>query len=287
LCLIKIPKMKRQKKLTNNRGDYNGLGDVTETESIFLPKNEKGIIQLEKKYEDIFDYQLLKNLIVESRKSFDDDIKSNIPKKYIKQINSGIKDYVMSSIKKSYNLDLLKASILNANGYDLITHKYDISEEDVKQIIPTTYFEKTEDFTSIDKSWLIKSNKVLYYQDLKDNSSDIISTFSGIDEPFPFFERQLLNSYTLNFVVAEKFMLNKYNQRRVILTAELDSIIDNIFSSFIVSDLFVDGQYEILCLPNENDLFISEDVNDIIAAEYHIGKSNVKPIKVRREPVKE
>ena len=85
--------------------------------------------------------------------------------KYIKQINSGIKDYVMSSIKKSYNLDLLKASILNANGHDLITHKYDISEEDVKQIIPTTYFEKTEDFLSIDNSWLIKSNNVLYYQD--------------------------------------------------------------------------------------------------------------------------
>lgn len=313
--------MKRQKKFNNIIGNFNGVENITEPESLFLPKNMKGVKLLEEEYDSIFAYDILQTLIEDSRKSFEDDIRCNIRKRSFKQINSGLEDYVKSSTFKSHNLDLFKASILNALGEDILTHKYDVADENTQQIIPRTYFENVEELLKIDKSWLIKSKDIVFYQnkaryytekvlsefyknesnlefipafrgqgnihyyknDMKNNKSDIISIFSGIKEPIPFFERQILNSYTINFVVADKFMLNRYNQRRAKLIAELDVIIENTFSSFVVSNIFQDRQFEILTLPNEKDLFIFEDKSDELSAEFHIGKCNFKNYKLPRK----
>lgn len=57
---------------------------------------------------------------------------------------------------------------------------------------------------------------------------------------------------------------------------------DNIFSSFIVSDIFVDGQYELLTLPSDKPLYITEDVNDELSAEFHLSNSEMTPNKIRR-----
>lgn len=313
--------MKRQKKFTNEIGDFNGVGGVTEAESLHLPKDIRGTKQLDDGFDTIFSYQKLMPLVLKARVSFQKDIENRLSQNDIEKINSGLKDYVFSSVKKSYNLDLLKASLVKAFGEDLLIQNYHFASEEVKQIIPEKYFEDISNYLDIDSSWLINPESLIYYKnravkyskdilkkfylmlndDVDDvyiyrgqgnikyyknkrleNSSDIISTYTGITEPISFFERQILNSYTLNNRVAEKFMMHKNNTRRAFIAAELNCIIDNVFSSFIVSDIFVDGQYEFLCLPNENDLFVVEEENDEICAEYRISRSEVKSVKILR-----
>ena len=116
---------------------------------------------------------------------------------------------------------------------------------------------------------------------------DFLSVYTDLSEPIPYFENKILNSYSLNRRVAEKFMVSKNNRRKVFVEVELDCILINIFSSFIISDCFEYGQYEILCLPNQNDLFISENVNDILSAEFYISKSNIKPDRIVRKDIVE
>lgn len=320
LCVI-TRELRKQKKFTNQIGDFNGVEGMTEAETLHLPKDIRGTKQLDDGFDLIYNYEELMPYVLKARVSFQKDIEKKLSQNDIEKINSGLKDYVFSAVKKSYNLELLKASIINAFGKDLLTLNYFGAGEEVKQIIQPKYFENIDNYLDINSCWLVNPESIIYYQKravkytkdvltkfylklnqdfddacvyrgqgnikyyknkMVENSSDIISTYTGITEPFPFFERQILNSYSLNNRVAEKFMMHKNNTRRAFIVAELNCIIDNIFSSFIISDIFIDGQYEFLCLPNEKDLFIVEDDNDEICAEYRISSSEIKPIKFLR-----
>lgn len=319
-------RMGKQKKFTNDIGDYNGIGGVTEAESLFLPKYVKGRKKLDAGFETIYDYHFLTPIVEQTCKDFFDDIKSNMSKTEILKINSGLSDYVFSPNKKSYNLDLLKCSLVNALETNILKYNYEMADEDIQQIIPKNYFEKLDDFYNIDKSWLIKNKNIIFYKDKayhyslkalneffskcdididdsnlyrglgnskydknskKENNADIISAYTGITEPVLYFEKNLLNSYSLNRRVAETFMMHQNNTRKGLVEANLQNILENVFSSFLVTDIFEDGQYEFLCLPNSNDLYISEDVNDSISAEFHISNSPVKPIRMIRKNVDE
>lgn len=318
--------MGKQKKFTNDIGIYNGIGEITEAESLNLPKYVKGRKRLDAGFETIYEYELLDPIIEQTRKDFFDDIKSNISKREISKINSGLTDYVFSPNKKSYNLELLKCSLVNALGTNILKHNYEIAGEDIQQMIPKNYFEKIDDFYEIDKSWLIKDKNINFYKDKayqysfkalseffskseldiddsnlyrglgnskyhknskKDNKADIISAYTDIKEPVLYFEKNLLNSYSLNRRVAETFMMHQNNTRKGLVEANLQNILENVFSSFLVSEIFEDGQYEFLCLPNDNDLYISEDVNDSISAEFYISNSTTKPYRMIRKNVDE
>lgn len=316
--------MAKQIKFTNEIGTFNGVEGVTEAESIHLPKAEKGTKELDLGFETIYGYEKLEPLINNARKSFQKEISKKIDPLDLEKIASGLKEYVRSSTRFSYNLDLLKASIANAYGYNLLTHRYDSADEATKQMIAISYFEKIDNLITIDDCWLIKPKSIKYYRnraqyytqkviskfltendeedeehfclyrgqgnfkyyknEIAKNLGDTISTFTGIgSEPTQYYERQLLNSYSLNNRVAEKFMMQKNNQRRLLLTAEYNCIKDNIFSSFIVSDIFVEGQYELLALPSKNNIFITEDANDELSAEFHLSKDETTPYKLRRK----
>lgn len=299
--------MGKQKKLTNEIGDFNWVGGVTEAESLFLPKMIKGRKELDIGFESIYDYDLLIPIITRTQIKFNDDVRSNIGSTNLNKINLGIKDYILSTRKKSDNLDLLKASILNALGDDYLTYNYDNCDDDDKQIISKKYFEKNDDLLKIEKSLLIDPKSILYYKNKaceysinaleefssnfetpdpyiykgignityyknnkKDNSPDFISTYTGIIGKHHYFESRIFTSYSINQRVAEHFMMSKNNTRKAIIKAEKECIWKNIFSSFLVSDLFEERQYELLCLPNANNLYIIEDVNDSLCAEYYI-----------------
>lgn len=69
------------------------------------------------------------------------------------------------------------------------------------------------------------------------------------------------------------------------LEAEFLSVLPNLFSSFIVSDSFVDDQYELLCLPSIQPLFIRELVNDVRSAEFHISDDSNPTLRLTRLPI--
>lgn len=71
------------------------------------------------------------------------------------------------------------------------------------------------------------------------------------------------------------------------IKAERESIWNNIFSSFSVSDLFEEGQYELLCLPNTNNLYIVEDVNDSLCVEYYISDTLEMSSRMIRKSIDE
>lgn len=300
----------KQKKLNNIKGNYNGVEDITEAESVVIPKDSKGTKTIEEEYKTIFDYEILDGLVNEYKQDFVDNIKSKIGNKNFNRIESGLKEFTQSASSKSLNLQLLKASILNAYGENFITSKYECCSEEIKQLYPKNYFENVEGFLEIDKSWLIKdkyiikyvekaqkhSQKVLlkftektkffdfdaaqlfrgygnsqyYKQEISEDKLDFLSVFSFLGEPIPFFERQILSSYSINFRVAEKFMILRNNERKALVKLDLEKSIENTFSSFIVSDAFVENQYEFLCLPNSNELNISQDKVDEYTSEFTI-----------------
>lgn len=120
-----------------------------------------------------------------------------------------------------------------------------------------------------------QGNDRYYKSDIKSTMSDYISTYSGSQsEPFLYFERQLLNSYSLCHRVAQKFMVKQKNRRRFLSSIEFSAVSKSIFSSFIVCDIFDSKQYEILVLPNESPLYIFELANDAVSAEFGISSSN-------------
>lgn len=322
--------MKKQKKFNKKVGGYDGVDGITEYESVHLPNPQQGPKVLEPGFDTIWNYDILTPLVNQARIDFRNDLNDSIKKKEIEKINSGLADYVRSSRNFSYNLDLLKASILNAYGEDLVTSQYDTSAEEIKQAIRLDYFENVEELNSIKKCWLIKPKAIKKYKklaikytcevlaeyirttdslesdiydllvyrgqghtkyyknDSAENMMDTISAYTGIhDDAFPYFERQLLSSYCINSRVAETFMVHQNNQRRCLLTAEFTAILPNLFSSFIVSDIFVEGQYELLCIPNSNEIFIREDVNDIKSAEFSLSQSRTTTERLVRKPLKE
>ena len=303
-------KHQRQKKLNNIKGDFNGVEDITEAESVVIPKDSSGTKVIEEEYKTIFDYEILDNLVNEHKQDFVDDMKTKIGNKNFNRIESGLKDFTKSASSKSLNLQLLKASILKAYGENFVTTNYESSGEDVKQLYPKNYFESMESLLEIDESWLIKEKHILKYaekakkhsekillkfsektdlfdfdasyiyrgygnpqyykQNISEDKLDFLSVFSFLDEPMPFFERQILSSYSLNFRIAEKFMILKNNERKALVKMDLEKSIGNVFSSFIVSDAFVQNQYELLCLPNSNSLNIIQNRVDEYTSEFTI-----------------
>lgn len=115
---------------------------------------------------------------------------------------------------------------------------------------------------------------------------DVLSKFTSIDSPMPYIERQIFNSFTLSERVAERFMTQKYNQRRVIIKSYFEIAVSNLFSSFIVNDSFNIEQYELLCIPMINQNYLFEIVNDRISAEFFINDSLDYPIRLDRKETK-
>ncbi len=305
--------MAKQKRYTKEIGTYDGISDVNEFESNLLPTPQNGIKILEPGFEPIWQYDKhLNPLLIQARTDFKREITTTIDSGDLLKINNGLKDYVKSSSTPTNNLNLLKMSILNTFGNDILTSLYSICDDSTKQIIPPSYFENINKLNSTDdlliSSKSIKKYKELaqkytydvlveyidnceslleddiedlivfrgqgnhrYYNNNIKSHADTLSIFTGVgSHSISYFERQIFNSYTINERVAQTFMVNNKNQRRVILSAYFETIKENIFSSFIVSDLFIDGQYELLCIPNQNNLYISEEVNDAQSAEFFL-----------------
>lgn len=318
--------MSKQKKITNQRGDFNGVSDITELESRFLPKADKGRKILDDGYDKIYEYELLEPIILDARERFKEKILSEIGQNDLDKINKGLADYVKSSRVATENLLTLKKSILNAFDEDILTSKYYYSDDATKQLIKDNYFEDIEeilknDYPIISKDSIQKYKEIasiytekalidffksseqydlnsehiyrglgnIGYEKNKftDNIPDFLSVFTGVEEPIPYFENKILNSYSLNRRVAEKFMVSKNNRRKVFVEISFDSVIINVFSSFIVSEMFEYSQFEFLCLPNQNDLFISQTVNDSLCAEFYISGNSSRPNRMVRRNIDE
>ncbi|MEQ8909390.1 MAG: hypothetical protein RIC95_09370 [Vicingaceae bacterium] len=314
--------MSKQKKFTNKIGTFNNVKGITEPESHNLPRDKRGRKELDEGFDSIYEYNKLDNLIRKTQNEFSKVISKKIDKQEFKQINLGLEDYVNSSNKLTDNLLILKKSILNCYGNNLVKDRYEESNQGTKQIINSNYFEDSIELNS-ESVKLISPNSIKSYKKLAaeytentlikffnhteqddidsasiyrgignvkyaknkpcNNRGDFISTFTGVDTPIPYFEPKLLNSYTLNKRVAEKFMISKNNTRKTLIEVDWKCLMPNIFSSFIVSNIFDYFQNEFLCLPNNNDLYISEDVNDCISADFHISESNERVEKLRRK----
>lgn len=113
-----------------------------------------------------------------------------------------------------------------------------------------------------------------FYYNSNNKYPDAISLYTNSVHGEHFFERNLLTSYTICQNVAEKFMVAFKTRRRMFIKANISCIENRIFSSFIVSDKFDAGQYEILCLPNHFNLYIFEQVNNEEFAFFNLSLSN-------------
>ncbi|MCD0479498.1 hypothetical protein LPB90_13630 [Chryseobacterium sp. LC2016-29] len=126
-----------------------------------------------------------------------------------------------------------------------------------------------------------------YYENkAKKNFPDMLSKFTSIDSPMLFIERQIFNSYTLSERLAERFMTQKENQRRAIVTSYFKVAVSNLFTSFVVNNSFKIEQYELLCLPMTKENYIFEIMNDKISAEFFINDSKERPDRLERKIVK-
>ncbi len=124
-----------------------------------------------------------------------------------------------------------------------------------------------------------QGNYMYYNTPIEDNRPDGLSVFTGIGlEGCPFFERQLLNSYSINRRVAEHFMVMGNNTRKYIIDTHIFHVLPNLFSSFVVCEYIDDKQYELLCIPNSNDLYIQERLNTDIVTEFILGEPPLHPI---------
>lgn len=194
--------------------------------------------------EDILSYKL---------DAGDEEVKQLYPKNYFENID----DFVKIDSTQLINKKSLKKYIKCATS---------ISKGTIKKIMS-----KIEDEFSNEYPLFRGQGNYRYSMNVKlgkSNTSDTIDVLTGLDgHSIPYYERQLLNSYTSNFSLAEKFMIIGNNTRRLFLMLDYNCVIDNVFSSFMVSDLFDVGQYEILILPNENDLIIKTvQDNDLFMA---------------------
>lgn len=370
-------KKTHQKELDRgDKKDYQDKNHIPETINDYelhsLPTPKEGPYILDEGFDVIYGYDKLLNLVKATQEQFRKEILKIIPVEDLDKIESGIKEYVYPCKEAFKMKDILKASILNCYGKDLLTQNYDLENDDIKTIIKPYYFENLEklfepDFVLIPNesiktyrqcaqkhsmdcisNWLkiLKDDKIekkfedlefyrginnfkYFKTEIKKNKElknerrnideafpkkkgiikliteieskyplDYLSIFSGIGkEGFPFFERQLLSSYSLNSRVSEKFMVaigkigkNNTNKntstRRSIISVNISIVIRNMFSSFIVCDKFIEGQYEFLTLPSVKDLFIFEEVNDMINAEFFISDDKEFPNRLQRMPVR-
>jgi len=108
-----------------------------------------------------------------------------------------------------------------------------------------------------------------YYKQTQ-NRPDKLSAYTGLDN-FPFFQSELLSSYTLSYDVASKFVsgtLYSKGQRRLMISGHPNMVGGRIFSSWFVSAAFLNGQYELLCLPNPYTLLTNWQHQNEIAAGF-------------------
>lgn len=116
-------------------------------------------------------------------------------------------------------------------------------------------------------------NNKSYYKRLKRTQKDFLSLYKNLDEDFPFFEKNLLTSYTLSPNLAEQFMVGNPRQkseRRVLVEGYTEIIEDRVFSSFLVSPNFRDAQLEFICLPDQKDLKIRTNFDNEVYASFVI-----------------
>ncbi|MBB6324792.1 hypothetical protein FHS59_000407 [Algoriphagus iocasae] len=132
-----------------------------------------------------------------------------------------------------------------------------------------------------DNAWAPKLERILIYRGINNksyykrikNTKDFLSLYKSLDDDFPFFERNLLTSYTLSPNLAEQFMVGNpkdKSERRVFVEGHTEIIESRMFTSFLVSPNFRDAQYEIICLPDERKLKIRTDFDNEIHANYTI-----------------
>jgi hypothetical protein len=113
-----------------------------------------------------------------------------------------------------------------------------------------------------------------YYNE-KQQKADMISAYTGLENQ-PYFERLLLTSYTLSFDVSQKFesgTVNHKGQRRLQIDTIIKCVEKRIFSSWIVSENFLNMQFEILCLPNSNNIIAHWNYNNDIEASMSLKES--------------
>lgn len=321
--------MGKQKKISAKTGRYGWVGGVTEYESEGLPTSSGGPYELDEGFNTIYNFDVLNELVPDTQNKFKNKILKTISKSDFDKINLGLSAYVKSSTHKDKNLEILKASILNA--YDRILFDlYTQCDEGVKQLYGMDYFEDvnnlihncssniinpksickyreiaTEFTVKCLSDFLVKTESDLNIEDYQvhrglgnyqyykknalDNIADTISKFKGIgmEHPIEYVERQVLSSYSLSERVAERFMVQKENQRRAKITTTFKVTSYSLFSSFIVSDIFNINQYELLCLPFTERNYIFEEVNDEFSAEFFINDSDKYPAnRLRRSEIK-
>jgi len=117
-------------------------------------------------------------------------------------------------------------------------------------------------------------NHAKYYKE-KQYKTDMLAMYTGMQNE-PFFENVILSSYTLSADVAGKFVSGtpySKGQRRLLIDGNPEIIEGRIFFSWIVSDSFINGQYEILCLPNDYPLLINWKIYDEIFASFALFKN--------------
>jgi hypothetical protein len=107
-------------------------------------------------------------------------------------------------------------------------------------------------------------NNTRYYK-AKNKGPDILSHYtSSFNDCDVFFERALFTSYSICSRTAENFMVAADSERRAIIHGNISMVDSRIFSSFIVSNAFLDLQYEILALPSSSPLYLhKEPFNEI------------------------
>jgi hypothetical protein len=77
-----------------------------------------------------------------------------------------------------------------------------------------------------------------------------------------FHEPNILNSYSLGHVIAEKFMVSDNSVRRAFVITTFEDVEERILSSFLNSPVFVSRQFEILVTASDAPLSIKQNMND-------------------------
>jgi hypothetical protein len=85
-----------------------------------------------------------------------------------------------------------------------------------------------------------------------------------------YFERSLFSSYTICSRTAEAFMVAYHSRRRGMIKGFINSIDNRILSSFIVSPVFYEYQYEILVLPSAVPLYLCHDPTNEIEQSFQL-----------------
>lgn len=330
--------MAKQKKLKTTPDNETSLNDY---ELSFIPTPVSGPIESDPIFDEYFGFEFFtQKRLHEYHAAFAKLILDRgVPLEVVMKIENCLKAFVDSSTKKKELLAILLKSI-EVYRPGILTEKFELSEEDVKQVIGKKYFDDLswvhemelpdeslipskhlatykkcaeditirglEDWTSYlldrdgDAAWALSLDDIpfyrginngKYYQEKKtkagrkkakhENQGNFLSVYTGVSDgssDFPYFEKKLLSSYTISSVLAEQFMVgfpSNASERRVIVEGYFDMLEGRIFSSFINSPNFAEGQFEILCFPDTEHLNIQVMYDLDICSGFMI-KSQIK-----------